>query len=59
MELKELKPRQSLNKSFLKIKPNRLDIERFKANLVNLLDNINDKELEEFHKNLVIKFLLR
>ena len=57
MELKELKPRQSLNKSFLKIKPNRLDIERFKANLVNLLDNINDKELEEYHKNLVIKFL--
>jgi len=57
MELKELKPRQSLNKSFLKIKPNRLDIEKFKANLINLLDNINDKELEEFHKNLVIKFL--
>lgn len=57
MELKELKPRQALNKSFLKIKPNREDIDKFKANLIDLLDNINDKELEEFHKNLVIKFL--
>lgn len=52
-----LKPRKALNKAFLKVKPNRTDIERFKANLVELLDRISDNESEEFHKNLVIDFL--
>ncbi|MBI2257611.1 MAG: Eco57I restriction-modification methylase domain-containing protein [Flavobacteriia bacterium] len=57
MELKELKPRITLNKAYLKIKPNRSEIEGFKFNLIQLLDRTNDKESEEFHKNLVIDFL--
>ncbi|MFN7488182.1 MAG: class I SAM-dependent DNA methyltransferase [Chryseotalea sp.] len=55
--MKELKPRKSLNKAFLKVKPTRTEIEHFKANLHTLLERINDKESEEFHKNLVIDFL--
>lgn len=57
MILKELKPRKALNKAFLKVKPNRTEIEGFKANLITLLDRINDTESEEFHKNLVSEFL--
>ena len=57
MELKELKPRKALNKAFLKVKPNRTEIESFKTNLIQLLDRTNDTESEEFHKNLVIDFL--
>ena len=57
MELRKLKPRKALNKAFLKVKPNRIEIEGFKANLIQLLDRTNDTETEEFHKNLVIDFL--
>ena len=57
MELHILKPRKALNKAFLKVKPNRTDIERFKTNLIQLLDRMNDSESEEFHKNLVSDFL--
>ncbi|MDX2195570.1 MAG: TaqI-like C-terminal specificity domain-containing protein [Cytophagales bacterium] len=57
MILKELKPRKALNKAFLKVKPNRTEIEGFKANLITLLDRTNDTESEEFHKNLVSDFL--
>ena len=57
MELRILKPRKALNKAFLKVKPNRTEIECFKTNLIQLLDTINDKESEEFHKNLVSDFL--
>lgn len=57
MELKELKPKKALNKAFLKVKPNRAEIENFKTNLIQLLDRTNDTESEEFHKNLVIDFL--
>ena len=57
MILKELKPRKALNKAFLKVKPNRIEIERFKANLIQLLDRTNDTETEEFHKNLLSDFL--
>ena len=53
MNIKELKPKKALNKAFLKVKPNRTDIECFKANLIQLLDRTNDTESEEFHKNLV------
>ena len=52
-----LKPRKALNKAFLKVKPNRSQIEQFKANLIQLLDRTNDTESEEFHKNLVTDFL--
>ncbi len=57
MNLKQLKPRKALNKAFLKLKPNRSEIEIFKTNLIQLLDRTNDKESEEFHKNLIIDFL--
>jgi hypothetical protein len=57
MEIKTLKPRKALNKAFLKVKPNRIEIESFKTNLIQLLDRTNDTESEEFHKNLVIDFL--
>ncbi|NTW33782.1 MAG: type II restriction endonuclease, partial [Bacteroidetes bacterium] len=50
-------PRKSLNKAFLKIKPQRDDIEKFKKNLVEVLDKIYENESEEYHKNLVSDFL--
>ena len=53
----QLKPKQALNKAFLKVKPNRTEIEAFKNNLITLLDRTNDTESEEFHKNLVSDFL--
>jgi hypothetical protein len=52
-----LKPRKALNKAYLKVKPNRTQIELFKDNLKQLLDRTNETESEEFHKNLVIDFL--
>ncbi|HTN68555.1 MAG TPA: hypothetical protein VLZ33_03730, partial [Dysgonamonadaceae bacterium] len=52
-----LPPKKALNKAFLKVKPNRIEIENFKTNLIQLLDRTNDTESEEFHKNLVIDFL--
>lgn len=55
--LKELTPRKALNKAYLKVKPNRTEIENFKTNLITLLDRTNDTESEEFHKNLVSDFL--
>lgn len=57
MKINRLKPRKALNKAFLKVKPNRTEIESFKTNLIQLLDRTNDTESEEFHKNLVIDFL--
>ncbi len=57
MILKVLNPRKALNKAFLKVKPNRAEIEAFKANLIALIDRTNDTESEEFHKNLVSDFL--
>jgi adenine-specific DNA-methyltransferase len=56
MELKELKPRKALNKAFLKVKPNRTEIEGFKSHLIQLLDRTNDTESEEFHKNFLNQF---
>src|SRR5690554_5312787 len=57
MNLHLLKPKKALNKAFLKVKPVRAEIEVFKDNLIHLLDNSNDYESEEFHKNLVADFL--
>jgi adenine-specific DNA-methyltransferase len=53
----QLKPKQALNKAFLKVKPNWTEIEGFKSNLITLLDRTNDTESGEFHKNLVSDFL--
>jgi hypothetical protein len=57
MDLNILKPRKALNKAFLKVKTNRNEIELFKTNLIGLLDQIDETESEEFHKNLVSDFL--
>ena len=52
-----LTPRKSLNKAYLKVKPVRSDIDKFKASLVTLLDQINHAESEEFNKNVLADFL--
>lgn len=57
MPLINLPPRKALNKAYLKVKPNRSEIELFKSNTAKLLDQINENESEEFHKNLIIAFL--
>ena len=57
MILKQLKPRKALNKAYLKLKPNREEVNSFKTNLIQLLDRIDDTESEEHHKNLIIYFL--
>ena len=54
---KRLEPRKALNKAYLKVKPLRDDIERFKKHLIQLLDSIQEIESEEFHKNLIRDFL--
>ena len=57
MILEQLKPRKALNKAYLKLKPDREKIDIFKANLIQLLDRIDDTESEEYHKNLISDFL--
>lgn len=57
MDINVLRPRQALNKAYLKLKPTRTEIEIFKAELIKLIDQSNDTESEEFHKNLVSDFL--
>lgn len=57
MDPVKLTPRKALNKAFLKVKPNRSEINSFKSNLTDLIDKINDAESEEFHKNLLSRFL--
>ena len=49
--------RKSINKSFLKVKPYRPEIEAFKQNLIRLIDRIDESESEEFHKNVLSEFL--
>jgi hypothetical protein len=57
MILKDLKPRLALNKAFLKVKPNRPEIELFKDNLIRLLGKIDEIEREENQKNHILNFL--
>ncbi|MEZ4524956.1 MAG: TaqI-like C-terminal specificity domain-containing protein [Desulfobacterales bacterium] len=57
MNLNILTPRKALNKAFLKIKTVRNEFENFRTQLIGLLDRIDEKESEEFHKNLVSDFL--
>lgn len=52
-----LTPKQSLNKAYLKEKVTRTNIELFKNNLIQFIDGIDEKETEEYVKNLVTKFL--
>ncbi len=53
----KIKPRQALSKAFLRIKPIRNDFEMFKRNLMTLLNQIDENEREEFHKNILTDFL--
>lgn len=63
MNTRELNPKLALNKAFLKIKPNRTEIELFKSNLITLLDKlktVEDRpkdESEEHLKNDIRDFL--
>jgi hypothetical protein len=58
MILTPLKPKEALNKAYLKEKVGRAEIELFKKNLLEFLNGIDDKESEEHHKNKATKFLL-
>ena len=55
--MNSISPRKALNKAYLKVKPTRQYIEKFKGNLKLLLEQINEAESEEFHKNLISQFL--
>ena len=57
MKTEILSPRQALNKAFMRVKPNRSQVEKFQTHLRQLLGSINETESEEFHKNLLADFL--
>ncbi|QGZ91113.1 hypothetical protein GQR42_18000 [Microcystis aeruginosa FD4] len=57
MKTENFSPRQALNKTFLRVKPNRSQVEKFQSHLRQLLGSINETESEEFHKNLLADFL--
>src|SRR4030042_752026 len=57
MEIDLLNLRNSINKAYLKVKPNRTQIETFKKNITKLFDQIKESESEEFHKNIISEFL--
>ena len=59
MEFDQLTVKQSLNKSFLKVKPGRVEFDNFKDQLRHILAKTDINESEEFHKNLIIEFLKR
>lgn len=52
MKLNLNTPRQSLNKAYLKVKPHRDEIDKFKSNLIKFFDQISESESEEYHKNI-------
>lgn len=54
---KDRSPKKALNKAFLKIKPNRSQIEIFKSNLIKLIGKIDEIEREENQKTHVRDFL--
>jgi hypothetical protein len=53
MKVNILNIRKSINKAYLKVKPNRTQIETFKKNIVSLFDRIDESESEEFHKKII------
>ncbi|MDR3218383.1 MAG: Eco57I restriction-modification methylase domain-containing protein [Dysgonamonadaceae bacterium] len=57
MQFNSKTPKQSLSLAFLKQKPDRQEIELFKKEFIALLNKINERETEEFHKNLITDFL--
>ena len=56
LKLIPLSPQKSLNAAFLKVRPLRSEIDAFKANLINLLDKIDELEREENQKTHVRDF---
>ncbi|TPE46206.1 DUF7149 domain-containing protein [Pontibacter mangrovi] len=52
-----LRPKQALNKAYLKLKTSRNEMNRFKQALTSLLDNIDLNETEEHAKNHLRDFL--
>lgn len=57
MKLLKQKPRQTLNPAYRRQRPGRTEINLFKANLLTLLDKIDESESEEHLKNQVRDFL--
>ena len=57
MNPNKLTPKKALNKAFLKPKPIRTEIGNFKTQLIRLLEQTDEHESEEFHKNFVSEFL--
>ncbi len=57
MHFKPFKPKQTLNKAYLKEKIGRADIELFKEHFTDLLNKIDEKADEEHLKSLVSDFL--
>jgi hypothetical protein len=57
MEVNLLNLRNSINKAYLKVRPNRTRIEVFKKNITALFNQIKESESEEFHKNIISEFL--
>ncbi|MEB3161442.1 MAG: hypothetical protein VKL20_08285 [Synechocystis sp.] len=53
----KLHPQDVLNKAFLKVTPNRERMGAFTHGLIRLIDQVNEAESEEFHKNLLSDFL--
>ena len=51
------KPHQSVNKAYRKVKLHQNQLETFKNNLQRLLNQVDFKETEEHHKNLIQAFL--
>ena len=56
MNFSILAPRHALTKAYPKLTHNRNEIEKFKTNLAQLLNHINEIESEEFHKNIISFF---
>ena len=57
MRIIKISPKKALNKAFLKQRPLRSEIELFKANLIRLLNKIDEIEREENQKNHLRDFL--
>jgi adenine-specific DNA-methyltransferase len=57
MQINTLSLRNSINKAYLKVRPDRTQIETFKKNISNLFNQIKESESEEFHKNIISGFL--
>lgn len=58
MKLEILKPAKSLNKAYFKQSIKREQIELFKSELQKAFAHIDEKQDEEYHKNIISKLLL-